>query len=484
MVGEICPGKKREKREDFRVTILETVHSCICGREGEIGFSYAEGRKYIYVTYGEFYSNICRLIPFYRRCGHRRIAIVTENSYWDMVHSYAAISAGCACALVDAQLCAQDIAALLHNAGATALFYDEDLQEIADDLENAGAQAICAPMPVPGNEWNEEASEAGTHLCFTSGTSHLSKAVVLSQKALISAAASYGKVTADRDGDVVYLPLPTFHMHSYSTTLMLLMKGAKMFYGGGVRNAFRDLLEYRPVSVYTVPLHMDDLVKNGGFLPKRFTVAGTPCTREVFERACAAGIVVQNLYGATETCGVCMASPIDGSSIGVFAMEGRKFRLNSGNEIEIHGDLMDSYYNLADETAAVLRDGWYSSGDIGALDETGGLYIVGRIKDIIVMDNGEKINCNEVDQRLAGLEGAREIALFQGNGKVMLAIVPQESGASEKDFERQIARFNATQPMSRRISQLWVRKEPLPRTAIGKLKRNAIVQQWEEENHV
>ncbi len=466
------------------MTILETVRNSIRGREEETGFSYADGRKYIYVTYGEFYSDICRLIPFYRRCGHRRIAIVSENSYREMVHSYAAISAGCACALVDALLCAQDIAALLNNAEVTALFYDEDLQEIADDLESSGTRMACVPMPIPEKEWSEEASEAGMHLCFTSGTSHLSKAVVLSQKTLIGTAISYGKASADREGDVVYLPLPTFHIHAYSTTLMLLMKGAKIFYGGGVRNASRDLVEYQPIAIYTVASHMDDLVKNGSFLPKRFAVGGSLCTREVFERASAAGTVVQILYGATETCGCCTASPMDGSSMGMFAVGDKKFRLNGENEIEVYGDLMDGYYNLSDETAAVLRDGWYSSGDIGALDEAGGLYIVGRIKDIIVMDNGEKINCNEVDQRLARLEGAREIALFQGNGRVMLAIVPEEPGASEEDFERQIARFNATQPMSRRISQLWVRMEPLPRTAVGKLKRNAIVQQWEEMNHV
>ena len=80
------------------MTILKTVKEAIRNREDQVGFSYGVNRQYIDKTWGEFYRDVCGLIPFYKECGHRNVGIMTSNGYLLTVHSYAAISAGCAAA--------------------------------------------------------------------------------------------------------------------------------------------------------------------------------------------------------------------------------------------------------------------------------------------------------------------------------------------------------------------------------------------------
>ena len=159
----------------------------------------------------------------------------------------------------------------------------------------------------------------------------------------------------------------------------------------------------------------------------------------------------------------------------------KKMRLSEDREVLIGGDLMDGYYRLPEETDKVLKDGWYHTGDIGYLDEENRLFIEGRIRDIIVTENGEKINCNEVDDKLQGLPGSVEVAVFDVNGRMLAAVVPENEMVTQEQLENEIGKYNATQPFSRRVVQVWRREEKLPRTLVGKLKRAALTKEWMEK---
>jgi long-chain acyl-CoA synthetase len=214
--------------------------------------------------------------------------------------------------------------------------------------------------------------------------------------------------------------------------------------------------------------------------PKYFVVGGSLCTQENFETATAAGITVQVAYGATETIGPCTISDRDGSSRGMRCMDDKRLRLSEDNEILIGGDLMDGYYRRTEATNEVLKDGWYHTGDIGYLDEENRLFIEGRIRDIIVTENGEKINCNEVDDKLYGLPGSLEVAVFEVDGRMLAAVVPENESITQEQLEMEIDKYNVTQPFSRRVAQVWRREEKLPRTLVGKLKRAALTKEWKE----
>lgn len=464
------------------MTILETIRQAIRGREEQPGFSYGMGREYAEKNWGEFYRGICGLIPFYRSCGHKRVALMTSGSYLLLMHSYAAISAGCDAAVVDPVLYTPDVSAMLDNAETTLLLVDEELSDVAAEMRLLAPDRQVLLLPDPGPVMDETASPEGRHICFTSGTSHLSKPVLISQDALVNTAAAFDRVLNGTAADDAYLPLSASHIYTYTAALTLLLRGAKICFGRGVRYTAKDLAYYHPGLVITVPGHMRSILeaRNITVYPRYFAVGGSLCTQENFDHATAAGITVQVVYGATETIGPTTVSAKDGSSRGMLCMDDKQMRLTQEREILIAGDLMDGYYKLSDATADVLRDGWYHTGDIGYLDAENRLYIEGRIRDIIVTENGEKINCNEVDDKLHGLPGSLEAAVFDVEGRMLAAVVPADASVTLAQLEEAIGKYNATQPFSRRIVQVWRREESLPRTPVGKLKRALLARQWLE----
>lgn len=464
------------------MTILKTIQLAIRGREDRIGFSYGVGRQYTEKTWGEFYRDVCALIPFYKGCGHTHLGLMTSNAYLLLAHSYAAISAGCAAAVVDPVLYTPDICAMLDNVDAQLLLIDEELTDVAEQMQQLAPRRQVLPLPAPGDAMDETASGAGMHICFTSGTSHLSKGVMISQEALIATAAAFERALNGTDADDTYLPISANHIFAYTASLSLLMRGAKICYGRGIRYTEKDLAYYQPSLVITVPGHMRSILDSRKLktYPRYFAVGGSLCTQELFERAKAAGITVQVAYGATETIGPATISDRQGTSRGMVCIDGKRMRLTENREILIAGGLMDGYYRPREATDQVLQDGWYHTGDIGFLDEENRLYIEGRIRDIIVTENGEKINCNEVDDKLLGLPGSLEAAVFEVNGRMLAAIVPENEAVSQEQLEREVGKYNATQPFSRRITAVWRREEQLPRTLVGKLKRAALTSQWLE----
>lgn len=466
------------------MTILKTVKEAIRNREDQIGFSYGMGRQYIEKTWGEFYRDVCALIPFYKGCGHKFVGIMTANGYFLLVHSYAAISAGCAAAVVDPVLYTPDVSAMLDNADTKLLLVDSDLSDVVEEMRVLSPERQVMPFPAPGEGMDEDASEEGMHICFTSGTSHLSKPVLISQQALIATAASFERALNGTAADDTYLPLSASHIFAYTASLSLLMRGSKICFGRGIRYTAKDLAHYHPGLVITVPGHMRSILeaKDIQSYPKYFVVGGSLCTQENFERASAAGITVQVAYGATETVGPATISDRDGSNRGMRCMDDKKMRLTENKEILIAGDLMEGYYRRAEATDEVLKDGWYYTGDIGYLDEENRLFIEGRIRDIIVTENGEKINCNEVDEKLYGMPGSLELAVFEVAGRMLVAIVPENEAVSQEQLELEIGKYNATQPFSRRVVQVWRREEKLPRTLVGKLKRAVLTREWMEKS--
>ena len=333
-----------------------------------------------------------------------------------------------------------------------------------------------------GEIMDEDASEDGMHICFTSGTSHLSKPVMISQQAVIDTATAFETALNGTPEDDTYMPLSASHIYAYTTSLALLIRGSKICFGRGIRYTEKDLAHYQPGLVVTVPGHMRNILESPKIqtYPKYFVVGGSLCTQENFDRATAAGITVQVAYGATETIGPTTISDGDGKSRGMRCISSKQMRLTEDKEILIAGALMDEYYRRREATNEVLKDGWYHTGDIGYLDEENRLFIEGRIRDIIVTENGEKINCNEVDDKLYGLPGSLEVAVFEVEGRMLAAVVPENETVTQEQLELEIGKYNATQPFSRRVVQVWRREEKFPRTVVGKLKRAVLTKEWKE----
>ncbi len=140
---------------------------------------------------------------------------------------------------------------------------------------------------------------------------------------------------------------------------------------------------------------------------------------------------------------------------------------------------MQGYWQRPEQTADTIRHGWLRTGDLGRLDEEGFLYIVGRLKDVIV-SGGEKIYPAEVEPALRGYPGVQDLALVgvpdhEWGESVLAVIVPQPGATIETDAFRAWARQRvAGYKTPRRVALV----DDLPRTATGKIQKNVLRDQF------
>src|ERR1035438_4104548 len=168
-----------------------------------------------------------------------------------------------------------------------------------------------------------------------------------------------------------------------------------------------------------------------GLAPPRAICSSSACA--VGELLCAMlGIPVLQVYGLTETTGICtMDDPhhVAPGRVGP-AIAGIEMRLGDNDEIIVRGpNVFPRYWNRPQQTADVLRDGWFRTGDQGEMDASGNWRIVGRIKNLIVLGSGHKIAPETIEEEIAHhLPGAQQVVVV-GNGRGYLsAIVAGERG--------------------------------------------------------
>src|SRR5213079_3373387 len=138
------------------------------------------------------------------------------------------------------------------------------------------------------------------------------------------------------------------------------------------------------------------------------------------------GIPVLQVYGLTETTGICtMDDPrrVVPGRVGP-AIDGLEMKLGENDEIVVRGpNVFTGYWNRPQETVKVLRDGWFHTGDQGEMDTAGNWRIAGRIKNLIILGSGHNIAPEPIeDELLRNLPGAQQVVLA-GNGRGYLSAI-------------------------------------------------------------
>ncbi|MFA5260187.1 MAG: 1-acyl-sn-glycerol-3-phosphate acyltransferase, partial [Candidatus Omnitrophota bacterium] len=156
-------------------------------------------------------------------------------------------------------------------------------------------------------------------------------------------------------------------------------------------------------------------------------------------------------------------------------------------EVLIKGpNVMKGYYQAEAATNEVLKDGWFSSGDIGRLDREGYLYIEGRIKEVIVLSSGKNIYPEDVEKEYSQIPfikemavlSSREGAFLSGTDHLVAIVVIDEeqfrlqqvSGIRDK-IKWEMDNISARLPSYKRVQSFLISQDPLPRTRLGKIKR-------------
>jgi long-chain acyl-CoA synthetase len=176
----------------------------------------------------------------------------------------------------------------------------------------------------------------------------------------------------------------------------------------------------------------------GGRL-RYFVSGGAPLSPALSYSYLAAGIPILQGYGATETCIVCANRPGNNhvGSVGI-PFEGIELRIAEDGEILVRGpNVMRGYYGQPEATAAVMKDGWFATGDVGHLDKEGRLYITDRKKDLFKLSNGKYVAPQLIESLLKQSEFVSQVVVVGAGRKQPVALIVP-------DWESLIAALSAS----------------------------------------
>jgi O-succinylbenzoic acid--CoA ligase len=358
------------------------------------------------------------------------------------------------------------------DEGNAALPLDPDLPpaalaETLKELRPARLVTSSGAARLPGGP----PVEAGTALVVrTSGSTGRPRGVELTHDALEAAAAAGARRLEVTSEDRWLCCLPLHHIGGLQVLLRSrLTRAAPVIHDrfdpeGIARQEDANLVSLVPTMLVRLLDAGVDLTRF-----KRVVVGGAAAAPQVVERARAEGVAVVQTYGMTETCGgvVYDAVPLDGVDVAVGA----------DGAIALRGPvIMRGYRNQPGLTSSVLKDGWFHTSDVGALDHKGRLTVYGRADEMIVT-GGRKVAPQEVAAVLSGHPGIQEAAVFAVDDpvwgqRVVAAVVPAPGAAPEPEelrahVSRQIEGFKAPREV--------ILVEALPRLPSGKLDRAGVL---------
>jgi long-chain acyl-CoA synthetase len=214
---------------------------------------------------------------------------------------------------------------------------------------------------------------------------------------------------------------------------------------------------------------------------KALICGSAPLVRETQLFFIMLGIPVLQVYGLTETTGICtmdIPGNVEPGWVGP-AVAGVEMKLGENQEILVRGaNVFPSYWNRPEETAKALRDGWFHSGDQGEVNANGNWRIVGRIKNLLILNSGHNVAPEPIEEKLLEMiVGAQQVVLVGHGRSYLVAIVTGE--VARDRAAAAIEGVNQELPHYKRIHGFHVEPHPFTidsglLTALGKLKRDAI----------
>lgn len=464
-------------------------------------------------TYGELYAEILCLGELFKDLGLQKgdhIAICGANSaHWAIAYLAIAAYQGVAVTILHSQS-PEDIARQIDFSDAKVLFTDVDLWgELKDQSLPQVAEVISLSdwqilrgkvivnyqLPIANHQCQfvHGAPDELAMICFTSGSTGVSKGVMLSYRNLSNVVLNEIKGCFSPSANTHYTSLlPLSHMYGLMTDLIshsVLGKHIYMPKIKGLKDILTTLILTRPYAIVTIPNILEKLyaidknllISSLSEWCEQLYLGGASASQEVLDAVRTNRIPVSTGYGLSETCfliSYAQSSDYKRDSVGHICA-GMTARIAANGEILVKGEnVMLGYYKAPEATARKIdKDGWLHTGDKGHLDEDGYLYVEGRLnQDMIVLPNGENIHPEDIERKINALPEVSESIVIARDGKLVAIVVPQmtndQSSITNADLRRHVLRsINPELPLYSQLYDVEITDTALQKTEKQTIKR-------------
>jgi long-chain acyl-CoA synthetase len=444
-----------------------------------------------------------------------RVAVVASNCHRYLEAYLAVPAAGYVIVPLNTRSALAELEYAAADSGARVLLTDKDpgpldsLFEHVLRLPNGYEQAVAGAEPVILGGDVDEDDLAG--IFYTGGTTGKAKGVMLTHRNLMAntwTALSWGRPTQD---DRWLIMAPLFHAAGTCSVLATVwVTGTQVIPRSTGAGDVLDMIEAEAVtSTLAVPTLLaamtdEQLIRPRDVRSLRLLSHGaSPVATEILRRAAKAvpDVELLHLYGTTETSPIATSLPHEellldtpaarscgypalGVQVRVLDLEGAGLPPGEVGEVVIRGaNVTQGYWNKPEQTAAALRGGWYHTGDLGYLDDRSRLYLVDRLKDMVVT-GGENVYTVEVENVLYSHPKVAEAAVFgvpdvRWGESLHAVVVPREEVTADELIEfcrGRIAGFKIPR-------HITISGEPLPKSGAGKvLKRELREPFWADHD--
>ena len=488
IIKNATPLYQNRNYSDFRELLNTSVD--LYGDKDAFIIKHKKSRKeftYEHISFNQFRQDVNFFGTGMIDEGHlgKRIAIIGKNRYEWVLSYFAAVCGLGMCVPLDKGLPYEELESSLARSYSDVLIFDKehlaDVEKVIAEGKTGVKTFICMDE-IEGYKSVKEIVTAGRKslaggnteylkqpidnqavnvLLFTSGTTSIAKAVMLSQRNIMSNVEMIQQVVEVLPTDITMAFLPYHHTFGFIGQLVLLAGGATTTYCDGLRYLQQNLVEYKVTLFFCVPLLIESIYKKvmagvekqgkqktvafGMKLTKFLMKFGIDIRRKIFKdvleqlggnlrlvvSGAAAidpvalegfqsfGIEALQGFGMTEASPVLAVESVKENRLGsigrpvpgVEAMIIDKNEEGVGELICRGENVMHGYYENEEETAKVLENGWLHTGDL-AREEDGYIFICGRKKNVIVLKNGKNVYPEELEVLIANLPYVKECMVF------------------------------------------------------------------------
>ncbi len=516
-------------------TIKSLLELCANKYSDKIAFAYQIKKQDVSVSFSEFKTQVEAFGTYLFNQGFdgNHIAVFGENSYeWILTH-FAVTCGGNVIVPIDKELDTDSTAELLADSESRVLVYSDTYADIAEELQaklpnityinmrdipdciEQGKKLIAEGYTEYLNK--EVKKDNLATIVYTSGTTGKSKGVMLTHNNLMSDL--YAASCSARIDGMSILLLPLHHTFGLVAGLYSVMYyGHPLYINRSLKRVVDDLKKAKPQNTFAVPLIVETLHKGiwstakkqgkdkalrilikvsnalrkvgidlrrklfksvlaafGGNL-EVVICGGAPLNPELVKGLDAFGITLMNGYGITE-CAPIVA--VNRNKFNVLGSVGlplccNEVKIADDGEILVKGDnVMLGYYHNEAENEKVFVDGWFKTGDIGSIDKYGALHITGRIKNLIILGNGENIPAESIEEQIYTIPYVKEVICYGEDNVIVAEVYLDEEIADAKErINDDIQVANQRLPQIRNIGKVVVRDTEFPKTTTKKIKRN------------